>query len=179
MAEKIHHSPEQHHHTPEALRHNQERSHHETAHRHKENIEHIRREAQEQAQSTHEVVVDKAATEHKPKEHFVNSELKDLAYQRTMTRIRKQLSPVSRTFSKVIHQPAIDAMSEGVAKTVGRPSGFLGGGLLALAGTTAYYYIARHYGYEYNFGVFVVLIATGFVLGWLIEAVWRVLSPKR
>lgn len=179
MAEKIHHSPEQHSHSPEHHKPHQEahKAHHETAHHHQENIEHIRAQAAQEAHHAHEITLEEAS--HKPKEHFVNAELKDLAYERSMNRVRRQLSPLSKTFSKVVHQPVVEAVSEGVAKTVGRPSGFLGGGLLALAGTTAYYYIAKHYGYEYNFGVFLVLLAAGFIAGWLAEAIWRVLSPKR
>ncbi len=178
MAEKIR-TNQEHYHTPEAPSHSPEHGHHESVHHHKENLEHIRREAREQAQNAHEVAVERPDKAHKPVEHYINSELKDLSYARTMTRVRKQLSPVSRTFSKVIHNPVVDAASEGVAKTVGRPSGIIGGGLLALAGTTAYYYIAKHYGYEYNFGVFLCLLGAGFIIGWIAELVLKTLRPSR
>jgi uncharacterized membrane protein YraQ (UPF0718 family) len=55
------------------------------------------------------------------------------------------------------------------AKSVGRPSGIIGGGLMALIGTSIYYYLSRHYGYSYNSFVFLLLMLVGFVLGWSIE----------
>jgi hypothetical protein len=100
-------------------------------------------------------------------------ELKEMAYQRLLTRARRHMSPYSRVMSRVIHQPVVDSISEVTAKTVGRPSGILGGGLVALAGTSAYYYIAKHYGYNYNSFVFLLLLVIGFMLGWTIELVYK------
>jgi hypothetical protein len=180
MAEKLSHTPEHHKHTPEQ-HHSAPEQHHHTPerHHHRENIAEIRHNAEHHAKSAHESQPQDESNDHAPKEHFVNFEIKNLAYNRTMTRVRKQLSPVGRMFSKVIHQPVVDAVSEGVGKTVGRPSGILGGGLVALAGTTTYYYIAKHYGYDYNFGVFLLLLAAGFVAGWVGEYLLRTMHGSK
>lgn len=142
----------------------------------KGNIERIRKNAEKAA-----IESDKTRAEarqqdevHTPKDSFVNKELKDMAYARTMNRVRQQLSPVGRKFSKLVHQPVVNTVSEGVAKTVGRTSGLFAGGLVALVGTSAYYWISKHYGYDYNFLIYLILLAGGFVVGWLIEMLWNI-----
>jgi hypothetical protein len=181
MSEKInfgHESHEQHVNSPENAHQSHERAsesretHHK--HEHKENLENIRHRAEQAATEADRTRIEaEPGQSHAPKQAFVNKELKDMAYARTMNRVRQQLSPVGRSFSKIIHQPVVDAVSEGAAKTVGRPSGLFGGGLLALVGTTIYYWITKHYGYDYNFFVFLLLLAVGFALGWFAEVLWR------
>jgi Arc/MetJ-type ribon-helix-helix transcriptional regulator len=104
---------------------------------------------------------------------FINHELKEIAYQRLLKRARRHLSPYSRAMSKVIHQPIVDNASEAVAKTIGRPSGIIGGGIVALIGTSVYYYLTKHYGYNYKPFVFLALLVIGFVLGWFTEILFK------
>ncbi len=178
MAEKLHHSPEHQVHTPEHHVKTPELSHEQTRHHHQEHLGEIRHKATEQAKASHEVRLEETS-DHDTSHQYVTGELKDMAYQRAITRVRRQLTPGQRSFSKVIHQPVVDAVSEATAKTIGRPSGILGGGLLALAGTTAYYYITKHYGYDYNYGVFLLLVAAGFVVGWLAEFLLRTMHGHK
>lgn len=99
----------------------------------------------------------------------INRDLRAITLRRELTHIRRQLGAPSRALSHIIHQPVIRAVSEGAGKTVSRPSGLLGGGLVALIGTSGYLYLSRHMGFEYNYGVFLVLFAGGFVLGLILE----------
>lgn len=148
-------------------------------HKPKHNIENLRQRAEKEAISSQETLDKTRSNEtHAPKETFVNKELKDMAYSRTLNRVRQQLSPVNRTFSRFIHQPVVDSLSEGAAKTIGRPSGLFGGGLVALVGTSVYYYVSKHYGYDYNFFVFLILLVGGFVAGWALEILWHLVHPK-
>lgn len=143
-------------------------------------IEKIREKAESAAIESDKTLAEAQPDEtHAPKDSFVNKELKDMAYARTMNRVRQRLSPVGRGFSRLVHQPVVNSLSEGVAKTVGRPSGLFGGGLIALIGTSIYYYISKHYGYDYNFFVFLVLLAAGFILGWAIEVLWRIVHRRK
>jgi len=41
----------------------------------------------------------------------------------------------------------------------------LGGGILALLGTSSYLYLAKHIGFTYNYSVFLILFFGGFILG--------------
>lgn len=180
MVEKLSHNPEHHRPSPEHHHQAPEKTYESHNHKHKENISEIRQKAATEALSADEVATETDQTAVRGgRQAFVNKELKDLAYDRTLKRVRQNLSPASRAFSRVVHQPVVELISEAAAKTIGRPSGVLGGGLVALAGTSAYYYIAKHYGYEYNFGVFVLLLLSGFAIGWIIEFLIRTMHGRR
>jgi hypothetical protein len=110
----------------------------------------------------------------------VNRELKNITLNRELTVIRRKLSVPQRALSKVIHQPVIRAVSEPLGKTVSRPSGLLGGGLVALIGTSGYLYIAQRNGQQYQYTVFLALFAGGFILGLLLELlVYAATSSRR
>jgi hypothetical protein len=110
---------------------------------------------------------------------FVDRQLKEIAYKRLLTRARRHMSSYDRLMSCIIHQPAIDKISEVTSHTIGRPSGILGGGLTAFLGTSAYYFITKHYGYSYSFSVFLILLGAGFLAGWLVEFIWRMLRSAK
>jgi hypothetical protein len=105
-----------------------------------------------------------------PAQHtYINRELKSITLRRELQQIRRKLPAPQRALSKLIHQPAVRVVSEGVGKTVSRPSGLLGGGLVAFIGSSGYLYLAKHMGYTYNYFVFLVLFAGGFALGLILE----------
>lgn len=109
----------------------------------------------------------------------VDRELKDITLRRELQQLRRRESAPERALSRVIHQPAVRAVSEAAGKTVSRPSGLLGGGLVAFAGTTAYLYFAQHMGFRYNYVVFAALFAGGFVLGLILELLVWLASRSR
>jgi hypothetical protein len=69
--------------------------------------------------------------------------------------------------------------SEAAGRTVSRPSGLLGGGLVAFLGTTGYLYLARHIGFTYNYLVFLLLLAGGFILGVSLELLVHLATGSR
>ncbi len=110
----------------------------------------------------------------------INRELKQITLRRELQDIRRKLPAPQRALSRIIHQPTIRAVSEVAGKTISRPSGFLGGGLVALIGTSSYLYLARHIGFTYNYGVFLVLFLGGFVVGIVLELlVNMMMTPRR
>lgn len=113
-----------------------------------------------------------------PINSYVDQELKAITLRRELNLIRRKLPAPQRALSKVIHQPAVRAVSEGAGRTVSRPSGLLGGGITALLGTSAYLYLANHIGFRYNYGVFLVLFAGGFLLGLIIELAVKLARGK-
>lgn len=104
-----------------------------------------------------------------PSPRTINRDLKKITLRRELREIRRKLPVADRALSRVIHQPVVRAVSEGAGKTISRPSGLLGGGLVAFTGTTAYLFIAKRQGFEYNYLVFLVLLATGFGVGLILE----------
>jgi hypothetical protein len=99
----------------------------------------------------------------------ISRDLESITLRRELNGLQRQESMPERTLSKLIHQPVVRKVSEAASGTVSRPSGILGGGVLAFIGTSSYLYLAKHMGFEYNFGVFILLFAGGFVLGIALE----------
>ena len=65
-----------------------------------------------------------------------------------MTEIQSEMSPASRTFSKVIHNPAVEKSSEVIGNTVARPNAILSGSAAAFILTAGIYLVAKHFGYS-------------------------------
>lgn len=107
--------------------------------------------------------------------------LKKESYQQSLNAIRRQLPKPARSFSKLVHNPTIETVSNVSAQTIARPSGLLGGGLGAFLGSAFLLYMSKHYGFEYNYTLFIVLFAGGFLLGLVLEllvwVVWRRRQP--
>lgn len=110
----------------------------------------------------------------------INRELKKITFKRELRHIQRRESAPDRALSKVIHQPVVRAVSDAASRTVSRPSGLLGGGIVAFLGTSGYLYVAKHYGFEYNYLIFLGLFVGGFALGLIFEVLaWFVLFSKR
>lgn len=91
----------------------------------------------------------------------------DASFKRTMSHIQKDMSPASRSFSKVIHSPVVEKVSNAVGSTIARPNLIIAGGLGTLILCSAVYLIAKRYGY-----VLSGFEAIGtFILGWCIGAI--------
>lgn len=103
----------------------------------------------------------------------VNRELKEMAYGRALQRVRRQLPTGQRVGSRIIHQPAVNSLCELLDKTIGRPLGLLGAGLASFLGSLVYYLTA--YG-GYNFNIFLILLAGGYLAGLLLELIWSFLK---
>jgi hypothetical protein len=141
-------------------------------HEHQEHIGEIRQAVEQKAISGKEISLAENANT-SPQPAFINRELQRLSFNRNLIRIRKRLSPVEKAASKLIHQPVVHKISEISEETIARPSGLLGGGILGLVGSSLLLYMAKHYGFEYNYLAFFILFAAGFALGLLTELVTK------
>ncbi len=141
----------------------------------KESLQTARHQAKAEAKRTEDIAKELPNKEDdQPKSEVkITREIKEMAYQRLLHRARRHMSPYERLMSRVIHQPAVDTIAEVTGKTIGRPSGILGGGVVAFLGTCIYYYLTKHYGYNYNAFVFLLLLILGFMLGWTLELLYR------
>jgi hypothetical protein len=110
---------------------------------------------------------------------YIRDELKNVARDRELTNLRRQLKPYQKVLSKIVHQPAVSKASEVGSKTVSRPSGLLGGGIVALVGSLGYYLLAKHIGFTYNYVVFFMLFVAGFFIGLTLELIIYSFSKKR
>lgn len=107
-------------------------------------------------------------------------ESKKIVAQRQLTQVQRKLPVSQRKLSAVIHQPVIRAVSETAAATISRPSGLLGGGLVALIGSISYLYFTEHVGLTYNYLIFVILFVSGFAIGLVLELlIWSLTAARR
>jgi len=149
------------------------------AHADDEALEAIKKTVEATAASKEDYNTSESSADNAPSATFVSNELKTMGGRRTLNNVRRHLNAPSRAFSKVIHQSAVEKVSEVAAPTVARPSGILGGGIFALLGSLILLYATKHYGYTYNYFVFVILFVGGFVAGMLVELIVRALFRKK
>lgn len=142
-------------------------------------VETLSEAAKEKAVSGQEYSAGEAPKDSSQNLYAAHGSLKAETYRRTMRHVRHDLRPVDRTFSKIIHNPKVEAISAVAGKTVARPSGILGGGIAALVGSTFLLIIARYYGFTYNYTVFLLLLLGGFVAGILVELAIKAFRRNR
>lgn len=93
---------------------------------------------------------------------------KKLVFKKTMAEARSHMSPASKAFSSVIHNPVVEKTSEAVGATVARPNAILSGSLFALVFTTAVYLWANYAGY----GLSGFETIAAFIVGWLVGIIF-------
>lgn len=156
----------------EQLRENLERGHEQLT---QEQLEAVRQEALEKATSTeHErkVATERASSPAERRRGPIGKAERDASYAATMSDIRTHMSPTSRTFSKFIHNKAVEKISEGLGNTVARPNAILSGAIFAFILSLATLLVARYYGY--NLSGFETIGA--FIAGWLLGIIYDFLK---
>lgn len=142
-------------------------------------IESLSKSVEQQAISGKELNVGDKTTESSPQTFGGTKHLKADAYKRSLKNIRSSLSAPDKVMSKIVHQPAIDAVSNAAAKTVARPSVLLGGGIGAFTGSAALLYLSKHNGFTYNYTVVFILFIGGFFVGALVELLVKALFRRK
>jgi len=141
-----------------------------------ENLDDIAKEARERAASAER---EKQPAEHdrqpSPAERRVGGPSKaeqKASFKATMTEVQSHMSAPSRTFSKVIHNPTVEKVSEVTGNTIARPNALLSGAIFAFLLTLAVYLVAKNIGYQLS--GFESIGA--FILGWIIGIVYDFLK---
>lgn len=98
------------------------------------------------------------------KRGVISKRERNASYETTMTEVRTQMSAPSRAFSSVIHQPAVEKLSDALGGTIARPNAVLSGSVSAFLLTLAIYLVARFNGY----GLSGTETIAAFILGWLV-----------
>ncbi len=94
-------------------------------------------------------------------------------FQQTMKSLQTRLTPASRSFSKVIHAPAVEKTSEALEKTVMRPSVINGALWTAVIVQAVLYFTARYYGFALSGSEIIISLLAGGLLGIVLEGIWR------
>lgn len=101
------------------------------------------------------------------------NEAKNRAYVVALSEIRAHLSQREKRFSKIIHSPKIEKISEITARTIARPSLTLGAASFAFLGGTLLYLAARRYGFSLSGTEFLAASILGGLAGITGEGIWQ------
>lgn len=156
------------------LREKAEKAHESSA----EEVQAIKAKVETHAVSGKEFTVGEKENTSHSHHHVDQKKLKADAYRKTMNSVREKLSKPNQVFSKAIHNNTVEKISEVGGSTVARPSGILGGGIVALVGSAFLLYMAKQYGFEYNYLVFFLLFVGGFFIGMVGELLVRSVLRK-
>lgn len=96
---------------------------------------------------------------------LLTKDVRQQSFNTTMKSVRKKLPKSEASFSKVIHNPTIDKISEVVGETIGRPSAIYGGAITATIGLIVVYWFARRNGFQLSGYEFLILLVVGMLLG--------------
>lgn len=133
-----------------------------------ETLDDARHEALELARTVEEEKpAEEESKETAPQQVSPTRDVRDASFKKTMQHIQKDMTPASRTFSKVIHNPVVDKTSEALGRTIARPNLILAGAIGTIILGSIVYFTAKHFGYVLS-GF--EAIAT-FIVGWAIGAV--------
>ena len=112
-----------------------------------------------------------SGSERKSSREPVHRSHKQMTYKATMRRVEGKLPGYQRTFSRVINNDTVDKVSNIASKTVARPSGLMGGGIVAFLALLIVTYYANRYGWVVSGSEFIVFVIVGWALGLMAEAV--------
>ena len=143
-------------------------------------LEEIRQDVEKSSLSSEQLKKEEfKELEQESSQTFVQKELKNITLKKTLSKIQTQLPAPERTFSKVVHSPVVDKLSNVGEKTIARPIGILGGGALALLGSLFSTYFSRRFGMSYNLLMFAIVFSIGYVFATALELLYKTFSKSR
>ena len=116
-----------------------------------------------------------AGSEKKSAKEPVHRSHKQMTYRATMRRVEGKLPGYQRRFSKVINNDTVDKVSNITSKTVARPSGLLGGGVVAFLALLIVTIYASRYGWEVSGSEFIIFVVVGWAIGLVAEAIYKLI----
>lgn len=179
MSERLSRSPELKQEKIDSAHEEKLARHHEKAaekarHAPQENLERIIEKIEKEAVSSKDALEkDRSNLQDKGVPSYINSDMSAQALGQNLKKIQHNLSTTERQFSKVIHNPVVDKVSETAGQTIARPSGLLFGGIFALITSLLIIYICNRYGYEYNYLLSIFGFVGGFFLGLVVEMILK------
>lgn len=147
-------------------------------------VERAQDEAREQLSEALEQAESQQASQEQKREPEKRRDLltkadRQASFDNTMKVVQSQLSTPSRAFSKVIHNPAVEKVSEAAGKTVARPNAILAGSIAAFVFTLAIYTLAKINGYPLSGAETIATFFGGWVIGIVIDILRVTISKNR
>lgn len=109
----------------------------------------------------------------------VSKKDRQASYNRTMKQIRSEMPAPARAFSKTIHNPVVERVSDVAGATVARPNAMLAGAVSAFIVSFALYIIAKRLGYPLSGFETIGAFIAGWILGLLFDYVKLLVTGKK
>lgn len=93
-----------------------------------------------------------------------NNKQRETSFRQTMRSAQSKMSAPERTFSKIIHNPIVERVSDTISTTIARPDAIVSGALCAFLAVLSLYLTARYVGFALS--GFETIGA--FIVGWVI-----------
>lgn len=106
-------------------------------------------------------------------------QIKQNSYKHTLKQTQKHMSKPERAFSRAIHHPIVEKVSDIGAQTIARPSGLISGGLFAFICSLVVLLISKRSGFTYNYLFFITVFVGGYFCGLLVELGFKIIKPKK
>lgn len=103
----------------------------------------------------------------------------DQSFESIMADTREQMSASSRAFSRVIHNRAVEAISETAGSTIARPNAILAGSVSAFAIVLGVYLVARYFGYPLSGSETLIAFTGGWLIGILFDFFRVMITGKK
>jgi preprotein translocase subunit SecF len=141
----------------------------------------IRKSIETEAKSAEQIKETEKPAEQtdKPYSVHMHAKLKVEAYQKTLKDIQARLSTKDRRFSRFVHKPIIETVSEVASKTVARPVGIAWGSIITFIGVTISLLYAYRYGIPFNYLLFILLFISGYIFATVLELGAKVLIRRK
>lgn len=159
-----------------------ERLHENLEKHHEDSVEKHRHEALERATQHEKEQRDKeTAREVAPQERHgpVTKSHRKQAFDKEMRHVQSQLSPSGRAFSNVIHNPAVEKVSDTLGATIARPNALASGAIFAFILTLGVYLVAQYFGYPLSGSETIVAFVLGWVIGCLYDFLRVMITGKK
>lgn len=101
------------------------------------------------------------------------------SYAATMKQIQSEMNASSRAFSKFIHNPSVEKLSDAVGASIARPNAVLAGSVTATFLTLFVFVVAKQYGYRLSGFETIGTFFVGWSLGLIYDYARMMLAGRR
>lgn len=123
-------------------------------------------EAKEQAQQNEKKHGQEKDTQSQDKGYgYISKKQKNISYKTTIKKLQSEMNPVEKAFSKVIHNPLVEKISEVTSRTIARPRPILIGSMLSFVLISLLYIVAKKLGYQLSGSETILVFFTGWAIG--------------
>ena len=105
----------------------------------------------------------------KRRSYLLSKHEREQSFKKQMDAVQQELSPTEKNFSKFIHHPAVETLSDWSAASIARPNALLGASIAAFITVTIVYIIAKYIGFRLSGFEIIAAFIGGWLLGMLYD----------